>query len=127
MELVLKFTTLNEQLTDKEYIQFLFNTLKAKGRKVITNALFREFKHRPDELNQFINITQNIINARKAEPKEDHKPILSKDLANLPPELLLECASYLKTNEYVNFGNCNRTLYKSLYLPSSKIQQLSRE
>ena len=129
MESVIKFNTSNEQLTDEEYSQFILNTLKSKGRKLFCDALAKEYKDRPYELDELTTITNKIIKARppRTKPEFQSKSPKSNNLNDFPAEVLAECGSYLKTNEYINFGNCNRTLYKSLHSSSSQIQQLSHQ
>ena len=125
MEQLIQFTLINKELNDEEFNEFIMRAIKLKGRKSFESMLFKSFKNNPEKISELTTITQNIINSRQCPAKTEQETIKLNKLDKLPSEMIVECASFLSTIDYTHFGHCNQRIYKSIYIPISRIQTLS--
>ncbi len=67
-----------------------------------------------EQMNILANIVTEIIHSRDKKPKQKY---LCHKIDELPSSLIGNCASYLKANDFFNFGKVNRKIYISCNNP----------
>eukprot|EP01084_Bolivina_argentea_P005282 9987_1 len=114
MESLIRFRSLCAELTDQEFHQFITKTIRSQGRDLFTQSFFNNFKSNPNKITPLTNTVTEIINSRDKKPNQQY---LCNKIDQLPPSLIAHSASYLKANDYFNFGKVNRKVYISCYTP----------
>ena len=116
MEELINFRSLSDQLTQTEYLSFIQQiVIKSNGRNLINQALFIVFSKTPNQIAPFTNIIFNIIHKRQNNETSDQEPHKTTRIDQLPTSLISESASYLSTEDYIDFSTCNRKTYLSLH------------
>eukprot|EP01084_Bolivina_argentea_P268495 456059_1 len=114
-----RFRSLSDQLTDKEYTTFITQVIKSHGRQLLNRYIFQQFiptnTSNISELDNLINIISNIIQSRKQK-----KQLLSPtNIDQFPAAIIGFIASYLNQNEYTSFESTNRYVYVSCNSPNT--------
>lgn len=125
MEPLIRFRLLSAELNKKEADKFIKKIMNSFGREQIISCIFHDFMHEYKEkhvhngrLQMMIEMASNIINSRKKEKNAlVEESVLSQTervtikFDALPYEVIGECASYLKQEDYLNLSITNRAIY----------------
>lgn len=112
---VIRFRSLANELTDKEYEQFLCKATQQFGRDFILKPLFYHFSGMTfnDATNQILDGAIAIISGiiKDREKASDGNPCTRNDIASLSSALIGEIGSYLNQDDHIAFSTCCRITY----------------
>ena len=118
MEPLIRLRLLASDLDNFECNRLIQDVVWSFGSQAMLSMVFNHLttkyndngEHDP-EVGRITTMISKILNKRKKGDSETKDIVQSKNIAFMPPQIIGECASYLRQNDYMKFTIANRSIY----------------